>query len=400
MATSVREQRPAPAPGPPTTPRPAPPAGPDWRRLRRVLTLAALISLIPAGVSFVQAVAKPSNSTFGIRAVEWLKDNGARGFVNTIESIYYSLTAPSKGGPTLTALPTQPNASAGPATPVLPQHIVVHHFYRPRRIQPVIHPALPGEGVWRPTFHGGGSQPPVLVTSFRSDPSYPRVVAGVAWFDHTRTTTSLYPGRLEPDVPMPSRGPMEVPPSRRSRLVATFNGGFKYKDFGGGFAVGGHTYAPMKPGLATTIRYTSGKVDVKMWRGGPDVDRTVVWARQNLPLIVNEGRPSPNLSDGPEWGFTLGNAVRVWRSAVGIDRHHNLIYAAAPDQTVGSLADILVRAGALRAMELDINSYWTTLITYSHGGAGGPADLLSAMSRPPTRYLTSDDRDFFAVYMK
>jgi hypothetical protein len=359
--------------------------------------LAALISLIPAGVSFVNAIAQTSNSSFGIRAVEWLKDNGARGFVNAVESIYYSLTAPSKGGPTLTALPQQPNA-ATPAVPSTPRP-VVHHFYRPRRIRPVIRPALPGEGVWRSTFHGGGARPPVLVTSFRSDPSYPRVVAGVAWFDHTRTSTFLYPGRLEPAVSVP-RGPMEVPPARRSRLVATFNGGFKYKDFGGGFAVGGHAYAPMKPDLATVVRYRTGKLDVKTWRNGADVGGDVLWARQNLPLIVDNGRPNPNLSDSPQWGYTLGNAVRVWRSGVGIDRRHNLIYAAAPDQTVESLAEILVRAGAMRAMELDINSYWTTLITYASAGATGPADLLGDMSRAPTRYLSPDDRDFFAVYMK
>ena len=46
-----------------------------------------------------------SNSPLGIRTVEWLRDNGAAGIVAKVESIYYSLTAPSKGGPTLKALP-------------------------------------------------------------------------------------------------------------------------------------------------------------------------------------------------------------------------------------------------------------------------------------------------------
>ena len=67
--------------------------------------------------------------------------------------------------------------------------------------------------------------------------------------------------------------------------------------------------------------------------------------------------------------MTLGNAIRVWRSGVGIDRRGNLIYAAANDQTVGSLAAILIHAGAVRAMELDINTYWTSFITYRHPGA-------------------------------
>lgn len=39
------------------------------------------------------------------------------------------------------------------------------------------------------------------------------------------------------------------------------------------------------------------------------------------PLISDAGpRLNPNLSDGPEWGATVGNAVRVWRSGLGIDR--------------------------------------------------------------------------------
>jgi hypothetical protein len=90
----------------------------------------------------------------------------------------------------------------------------------------------------------------------------------------------------------------------------------------------------------------------------------------------------------------------VWRSAVGVDRKGNLIYAAANDQTVASLAGIMIRAGAVRAMELDINTYWTSFITYRYRGAHNPANLLADMDRAATRYLTPDDRDFFAVYVR
>ena len=49
-------------------------------------------------------------------------------------------------------------------------------------------------------------------------------------------------------------------------------------------------------------------------------------------------------------------------------------------------------------MELDINSYWVSFITYADAGALGPSNLLSGMERPPSRYLSAEDRDFFAVY--
>jgi hypothetical protein len=263
----------------------------------------------------------------------------------------------------------------------------------------VIQPALPGEGAWVPSETWSGAGPPVQITEFRSDRNYPQMVAGVAWINTARTSIALYPGRLEPNVSVP-RGLMEVPPADRPRLLATFNSGFKLEDDGGGFAVGGHTYAPMHDGQATLVGYTDGRVDVESWTGGPDVGPNVSFARQNLPLIVSGGQPNPNLSAGPAWGATLGNAIRVWRSGIGVDASGNLIYAAANDQTVGSLAQILIRAGAVRAMELDINDYWVTFISYAQRSAAHPNSLLPTMTRGPYRYLSPDDRDFFAVYLR
>jgi hypothetical protein len=51
-------------------------------------------------------------------------------------------------------------------------------------------------------------------------------------------------------------------------------------------------------------------------------------------------------------------------------------------------------------MELDINTYWTSFITYRNPGAGGAANLDPGMDRSPERYLSPDDRDFFAVYLR
>jgi hypothetical protein len=370
-----------------------------YQRARRVVLAACLVALAPALISYTAAMLGPSNSSFGIRSVEWLRDHGAAGLVTKIESFYYSLQAPAKGGPALRALPKVGTASAGGNGAGAGRAQAVD---RPPRVRPLAHPPLPGEGVWRPTQAGeSATDPPLLVSTFRSDPSeYPRLVAGVAWINTSRTTISLYAGREQPTVELPSRGPMEVPRRERGRLLATFNSGFKLADAEGGWALGGHAYAPMRDGQATFVRYAGGRYDVIDWHGGPSVPAGVVFARQNLPLIVAGGRPNPNLSDGPEWGATLGNAVQVWRSGLGVDRRGNLLYAAADYQTVGSLARILIHAGAVRAMELDINSYWTSFNAYAHPGAGAPFKLLEEMERPAERYLTPDDRDFFAVYLR
>jgi hypothetical protein len=372
------------------------------RRVRRIILIAATLVLIPTVISFVTSIRQQAGTPVSIAAVEWLRSHGARGIVDGVESVYYSIEAPSKGGSALKRLPRQSGQVVSAMT--AGGHLVVGTakkavHYEPPNITPLIHPALPGEGVWHEPFHAFRGPPPVLVTSYRSEPDYPQVVAGVAWIDHTETSPVLYPGILEPDVTIPDRGPEEVPPALRSRLVATFNSAFKLSDPGGGFGENGHTYAPMHDGQATVVRLTTGRTDVISWTGGATIGPDVRYARQNLQLIVDGGKPNPNLSDGPQWGATLGNAVQVWRSALGIDAHGNLIYAAADYQTVGSLAAIMIRAGAVRAMELDINAFWPSFITYTGTNATGAANLLPGMAHSPDRYLTPDDRDFFAVYL-
>ena len=73
--------------------------------MKRPLRARRLLVLVPAAISYVTTIAEPSNSTLGIRSVEWLRDHGAAGLVSKVESIYYSMNAPAKGGPALHALP-------------------------------------------------------------------------------------------------------------------------------------------------------------------------------------------------------------------------------------------------------------------------------------------------------
>ncbi len=96
-----------------------------------------------------------------------------------------------------------------------------------------------------------------------------------------------------------------MPHNERWRLLATFNGGFKWVAGPAGFVVNGHADEPLVPGLGTVVAHSDGHVDIVAWHGPPTL-RSLTVARQNLPLLVNHGKPNPHVGDVPRWGATLG----------------------------------------------------------------------------------------------
>ncbi len=203
---------------------------------------------------------QPSSLPLGVRSVEWLRMNHFNWLVDGVEHVYYTWQTPAKGGPQLRTLPTVGlhNKAKAKAKAKAPW---------PPRIRPVFATPLPGEGIWKPSGPPVAGGPPVLVTTFRTERDYPRIVAYVAWFDHTRTATAYYPGRYEPPNAT-LRGPMQVPFGQRWRLLATFNSGFIYSDGLNGDALDGHVNEPLKAGLATLVAYRNGGVDIVDWHGG------------------------------------------------------------------------------------------------------------------------------------
>ena len=328
------------------------------------------------------------------RSTEWVRNEVPFGnwAVDKGEHIYYTWHAPKKGGSQLKRLP-----KVGLKVPT-----TTHASAWPPPITPVFAQPLPGEGVWKPTGPVVDGGPPVLLTTYRPEVDYPQIVAYVAWFDQTRTEIGYYPGRYEPPNAA-VRGPMMVPDDQRPRLLATFNGGFTYVDGDNGSSDNGLVNEPLKDGNATLVGYTDGRVAILDWSGGPNAGPDVAWARQSLAPIVWNGQLNPALDDNPnsqEWGYTLGGLTRVWRTGVGIDARGNLIYVVANDQTVITLAQILQHAGAVDAMEFDINPEWHTLITYTHQDGLVPTMVEPQPMQSADRYLFPDDRDFFAVYQR
>ncbi|HUZ76414.1 MAG TPA: hypothetical protein VMV93_02410 [Chloroflexota bacterium] len=261
-----------------------------------------------------------------------------------------------------------------------------------------------GEGVWSNAGQQLGTKPSMEQTFLLTDPSRPYERVALVWINPAAVRVHVAAGTRHPlsQLIQPRAG--QVPVSARPHLLAAFNGGFKqigghYSGFG--FRAAGLWYRQPSLGLATLAVYPSNHVSLGSL--GTDIlPAPAPWdLLQNLPLIVNHGRLSTHIDQGAYWGETVGNAVRVWRSGLGITADGALIYAAGEPLTARTLARALILAGAVRAMELDINSYWVTFNFY-YPVAPGSAQLrgeklLPRMTRPATRYLTPDTRPF--VYL-
>jgi hypothetical protein len=115
--------------------------------------------------------------------------------------------------------------------------------------------------------------------------------------------------------------------------------------------------------------------------------------------------PGLDSDSNDKWGATLGNKVFVWRSAVGVDANGGLIFVGGNGLNAKTLGDVLVRAGAVRAMELDINSQWVSYYLYdqvdpTNANAVAGRKLLPDMQRAEDRYLQPGERDFVALFAR
>jgi hypothetical protein len=363
-----------------------------------VVLLAAVVTV---GWSLGTTLRRGSDPV-SVKLVEWLRTHGEGGIVNSVERWWYEHHQPPTGGTPKGGIPeVVAPLSSGTTSDIDVLSTPTTLPVLPATIHPIASPALAGEGVWQPTgllIHG---RPAVYETFMRPDRVHTSLLAGLAWLDQRQLRAVVYNGNDQPGGSGWQHGD-HVSPSDTPSLVAAFNGGFRLDMSQGGYQSEGRVINPFVPGRATFAIRNSGTVDIGMW--GRDVLPTTPYASafQNLDLIVDGGQDVPGLSrdDHYRWGETLGGAVFVWRSGVGIDAHGNLIYAAGMLDIV-SLADVLRAAGAVRAMELDINSYWVSFDTFTHAAVGPvPTKLLPNMQRQANRYLVPGTRYFVAMFAR
>jgi hypothetical protein len=161
--------------------------------------------------------------------------------------------------------------------------------------------------------------------------------------------------------------------------------------------VAGQVLFPLVNGMTSLVLDPNGTASMGVWgQGFPAAGAAVSSVRQTLPPLVSGGQPSPNVGNVFAWGATLGGGLLTSRSAVGIDARGDLLYAGSMSSLPADVANALVSAGAVTAMQLDINPEWVQADTAP--SPGGPLSAaIPNQNRPATQYLSGWTRDYVTV---
>ena len=364
--------------------------------IRRIVAAVVVIALVSTSWSLASALRAPGTDDVPTRLAEWGRDHSMGPLVTLAETVQYRMNPPATGGAPDTSVlaqaATDGNAASTPSGNTGTQ-IQIH----PALSTPVT-PALPGEGrfVHAVTTAEG---PAVQIAYVRPDGIHTSYLTGIAWMSHTLHFV-LHPGFEDPGTNGMSE-PDRIQPRQYPGLVATFNSGFKLKDANGGYYDNGHYAAPLVKGAASLVIYKDGHATVGTWGADVHMSSDVAFVRQNLLPLISHGQVAADLSQNVQsnWGATIGGAYYVWRSGIGVTASGDLVYVMGEALSVSSLADILHRAGAVTAMQLDINKLWTSYMYYKHPSTTQvQPHKMGNFVRPADRYLQETSRDFIAVY--
>ena len=273
----------------------------------------------------------------------------------------------------------------------------------PSRLTALYRGAPTADGVWTPAGRPVRGHSAVFTTTMHLA-DLPGVTAGVAWMDTKLLSARQYSGSLSPGgLNWNYTAPISAAAART--LVVAFNGGFLMKDTKGGYYAEGKYAAPLQDGAASLVIYKNGSVNVVKWGRDTTMTPSVSSVRQNLVLLIDDGKIAPNVSptDTYQWGVALNQVVDTWRSGIGVTADGALVYAYGP-MNVLDLADVLLRAGAVRAMTLDMNPAWTDFAVYkpaTQSGLASPANgvsLLPNTNYGPSRFFSpAYSRDFVTL---
>ncbi len=368
-----------------------------FRIVRGTVLGVALVAVLVLGSSLAGALLAPGTDPVAARVAEWGRNHGLGWAISGLEKAQYTLTKPKTGGSIAGGLPKAQPVSP-PASAAAPSVAPVPTTAAPASLPPIVTPAIAGEGAWQNLYSVKGL-PAARVTFLRPDTIHTSYYVQVVWMDPKLVRFSLHPGYQVPGGPLTA--PNQIPASELSSVLATFNSGFLMTDARGGYWQNGRTIVPLRTGAASMVLSTTGSIRVEAWPGGTP-GAGIAAVRQNLDLLVSNGQISPaaTQANASAWGATVGNLAYVWRSAIGIRADGSVVSVVGPALDVQTLAGILKDAGAVTAMELDINPDWTNYIVYKHPKPDVALPSVLPPANPlvnPDRYLQPSSRDFVEV---
>jgi hypothetical protein len=260
---------------------------------------------------------------------------------------------------------------------------------------------LAGEGQWANTRIRVNGNTAIRIAQIRPDQVHTSYWATVTWLDPKLLAFAQVPGTKVPEVDgLPNRTG-RVPENLQRFYVAGLNGGFLMRDSQGGYSFEGKVYKRLIDGKASLVTYTDGSFDVVEWGRDP-VRSNIQSVRQNMHLIVDGGVSQVENEDQSKWGWVwqgVGSGKNlVWRSAIGVRSDGSMVYVIGAAMSASSLGDVLVRAGARRAILLDMNEAYANGFLYGPYKGGRKIDAES--TRSPERFWATSERDFLAVYAK
>jgi hypothetical protein len=374
------------------------------RHPKATVFLVVLVLLTPLWASLGSAATDPAlGPTVGSRLTEWVRNHGGGGMVTWAENTWYTWNAPPKGGrPAPGAIP---KAVDSPAT--VPVATGPAHLPAPAAMTPFVSVPTAGEGQWHPIGRTVDGIPAMYAAYLRPNAVNTSLVTGVAWMDTKLLSASLYAGSTIPGTGQTFSAMAPISGAALTTLDAAFNSGFRMQDAQGGFYLDGTQAATLKPGKASLVIDSAGNVNIGSWGSEVSLTPSTVAVRQNLDLVVDNGQPVPGLdaNDNIKWGATLGGRVQVWRSGVGVTANGALVYVGGSGLSIVDLANLLVRAGSVRAMELDINTAWVNFTHFDLTGAAPATSTNGTLltydeATSSSRYFSTLSRDFFTMSVR
>ncbi|MBD0745070.1 phosphodiester glycosidase family protein [Streptomyces sp. CBMA152] len=372
---------------------------PQLRRRRIAVRSTLVVCLLGAGTvgwSVSDALTYPGDDSTAARLAGWAREHRLGFVVDKLENLQYELDPPKVGG----TLPQESLARMRKAA-ALPPPAARSGLPLRAPMRPLVAPALPGEGVWRPLVEAHG-RPIVQGTYVRPDSAHTSYEAAVAWVSAKDARFQLHPGLREPGGSFSV--PPNIPKGERAGLVASWNGGFKVTDGGsrGGFYLDGRTAGQLRDGAASEVFYRDGSIRIGVWGRDMRMTPDVVGVRQCLELMVDGGSVVPDIDNDSKWGATDQSKMYVARSGVGVTAEGDVIMVVGQALSARTLAELMERAGAVRAMPLDMNRAWPSFMSYDGSRTPDspvPTNILD-FENPPERYYNQATRDFVAVYAR